>query len=130
MGGRRKVKASGEDRCGRARSTLINDLEKASSRLRRRSWDTSRTRWCCAPVTRKNLRTILGVKNWKEILDTLGLTLYETDSDKLAEGDGLLLQRGAVGVMGVEDPISTKITSTSRVSKRRCFTPGPAWLLV
>lgn len=59
------------------------------------------------PRDAKNLRTILGLQNWQGILSTLGVTLYVTQSDKLADGEGLLLQRGAVGVMGVEDPIST-----------------------
>ena len=59
------------------------------------------------PRDAKNLRTILGLQNWQGVLNTLGVTLYVTQSDKLADGEGLLLQRGAVGVMGVEDPIST-----------------------
>ena len=59
------------------------------------------------PRDAKNLRTILGVNKWQEVLSTLGITLYVSNTNSLKEGEGLLLQRGAVGVMGVEDPIST-----------------------
>lgn len=55
----------------------------------------------------KNLKAILGISNWESILSTLGVTLIETGSDALAEGEGILLERGTIGVMGVEDPIST-----------------------
>ncbi|MFW9145997.1 major capsid protein [Corynebacterium striatum] len=55
----------------------------------------------------KNLKTILGISNWQSILSTLGVTLVETGSKALADGEGLLLERGTIGVIGVEDPIST-----------------------
>lgn len=55
----------------------------------------------------KNLKTILGINNWQTVLGTLGLTLFEAGSSQLADGEGLLLESGTIGVMGVEDPIST-----------------------
>ncbi|WP_257160400.1 major capsid protein [Corynebacterium cystitidis] len=101
-----KVKAS-EKTAVAGEGTLINDLEEGKLKIKETQLGYIADTLVLRSRDAKNLRTILGVKNWKEILDTLGLTLYETDSDKLAEGDGLLLQCGAVGVMGVEDPIST-----------------------
>ncbi|CAB0813617.1 hypothetical protein FRC0263_01955 [Corynebacterium diphtheriae] len=55
----------------------------------------------------KTLKTVLGISKWKEILDTLGLTLITTGAATVKKGEGFLLERGTIGVMGVEDPIST-----------------------
>lgn len=58
------------------------------------------------PVDAKNLKLLLGVANYQEMLGTFGLTLHSTNAMK--KGEGLVLQSGMVGVMGVESPISTE----------------------
>ena len=87
--------------------TLINDIEEAKLSAELTGLGYNLDTLVLRPRDAKNLRTILGLQNWQGILNTLGVTLYVTQSDKLADGEGLLLQRGAVGVMGVEDQIST-----------------------
>lgn len=58
------------------------------------------------PVDAKNLKLLLGFANYQEMLATFGLTLHSTNAMK--KGEGLVLQSGMVGVMGVESPISTE----------------------
>lgn len=58
------------------------------------------------PVDAKNLKLLLGFANYQEMLSTFGLTLHSTNAMK--KGEGLVLQAGMVGVMGVESPISTE----------------------
>lgn len=58
------------------------------------------------PVDAKNLKLLLGVGNYQEMLGTFGLNLHSTNAMK--KGEGLVLQAGMVGVMGVESPISTE----------------------
>lgn len=87
--------------------TLINDIEEAKLLVQETGLGYNVDTLVLGPRDAKNLRTILGINNWQQILATLGVTLFVTQSDKLPAGEGLLLQRGAVGIMGVEDPIST-----------------------
>lgn len=86
---------------------LIDDIEEAKLKIEETNLGYSPDTLMLKPRDAKNLRTILGVKNWRDVLGTLGVELLISNADSLGEGEGLLLQRGAIGVMGVEDPIST-----------------------
>lgn len=86
---------------------LIDDLEEAKLKIAETDLGYIPDTLVLKERDAKNLRTVLGIKNWSEVLGTLGLTLLTTNSASLAAGEGLLMQRSAVGVMGVEDPIST-----------------------
>lgn len=86
---------------------LIDDIEEAKLKIEETNLGYMPDSLVLKPRDAKNLRTILGVNKWQEVLSTLGITLYVSNTNSLGEGEGLLLQRGAVGVMGVEDPIST-----------------------
>nr|DAP87457.1 MAG TPA: capsid protein [Caudoviricetes sp.] len=86
---------------------LIDDLEEAKLKIAETDLGYIPDTLVLKERDAKNLRTVLGIKNWGEVLGTLGLTLLTTNSASLAAGEGLLMQRSAVGVMGVEDPIST-----------------------
>lgn len=86
---------------------LIDDIEEAKLKIEETKLGYIPDTLVLKPRDAKNLRTILGIKNWRDVLATLGVELFISDADALGAGDGLLLQRGAVGVMGVEDPIST-----------------------
>lgn len=87
--------------------TLIDDIEEAKLKIKETKLGYIPDTLVLKSRDAKNLRTILGVQNWQSVLNTLGVELLITDADTLAAGEGLLMQRGAVGVMGVEDPIST-----------------------
>lgn len=86
---------------------IIDDIEEAKLLVEDTGLGYTPDTLVLRPRTAKALRTALGLNNWKQTLDTLGVELLVTQSKALADGDGLLMQRGAVGVMGVEDPIST-----------------------
>ena len=86
---------------------LIDDIEEAKLKIEETNLGYMPDTLVLKPRDAKNLRAILGVDKWQQILSTLGITLYVSNTNSLKEGEGLLLQRGAVGVMGVEDPIST-----------------------
>lgn len=86
---------------------IIDDIEEAKLLVEETGLGYTADTLVLRPRTAKALRTALGLNNWKQTLDTLGVELLVTQSKALADGDGLLMQRGAVGVMGVEDPIST-----------------------
>lgn len=59
-----------------------------------------------SPQARTNMQKLLGLDSWTGVLQSLGLTAYTTTA-LTNPGEALLLQRGAAGMMGVEDPIST-----------------------
>lgn len=87
--------------------TIIEDLENAKLAIKETKLGYTPDTLILRSRDALRLRTILGLQNWQGVMSTLGLAVYETQADALPEGEGLLLQRGAVGVMGVEDPIST-----------------------
>lgn len=86
---------------------LIDDLEEAKLKIEETNLGYIPDTLVLKPRDAKNLRAVFGVNNWESVLSTLGLRLYISNTDSFADGEGLLLQRGAIGVMGVEDPIST-----------------------
>ena len=86
---------------------LIDDILSAKLKIEETELGYSPDTLVLGRSDAKNLKTILGIDNWQAILGTLGVTLVETGSKALAAGEGLLLERGTIGVMGVEDPIST-----------------------
>lgn len=86
---------------------LIDDILSAKLKIEETELGYSPDTLVLGRSDAKNLKTILGINNWQAILGTLGVTLVETGSKALAAGEGLLLERGTIGVMGVEDPIST-----------------------
>lgn len=86
---------------------IIDDLEEAKLKIEETNLGYIPDTLVLKPRDAKNLRTVLGVNRWSDVLNTLGLRLYVANTDALSNGEGLLLQRGVAGVMGVEDPIST-----------------------
>lgn len=86
---------------------LIDDILSAKLKIEETELGYSPDTLVLGRSDAKNLKTILGINNWQDILGTLGVTLVETGSKALSAGEGLLLERGTIGVMGVEDPIST-----------------------
>lgn len=86
---------------------LIDDILSAKLKIEETELGYSPDTLVLGRSDAKNLKTILGINNWQTILGTLGVTLVETGSKALNAGEGLLLERGTIGVMGVEDPIST-----------------------
>lgn len=86
---------------------LLDDLESAKLLMKETKLGYTPDTLVLGLRDAKNLKVILGLTNWRQILDTMGLTLIETSSDNLPAGEGLLIERGTIGVMGVEDPIST-----------------------
>lgn len=101
-----KVQASAKTALS-GEGTLIDDILSAKLKIEEVELGYSPDTLVLGRSDAKNLKTILGINNWQSILSTLGVTLVETGSKALNAGEGLLLERGTIGVMGVEDPIST-----------------------
>lgn len=87
---------------------IIDDIEEAKLLIEETELGYTPDTLVLKPRDAKNLRTILGTDNWQQVLSTLGLQLLVTNSHQISAGEGLLLQRGVAGVMGVESPISTE----------------------
>lgn len=85
---------------------IINNLLDAQLAIEQTELGYTADTLVLNPADAKNLKLVLGVGNYTEMLTTFGLTLHT--SNAMAKGEGLVLQAGMVGVMGVESPISTE----------------------
>ena len=85
---------------------LINNLLDAQLKIQETELGYNPDVLVLNPTDAKNLKLIFGVANYQEMLSTFGLTLHTTTAQPA--GEGLVLQSGMVGVMGVESPISTE----------------------
>lgn len=85
---------------------IVSDLLDAKLLVEETGLGYSPDTLVLSPQARTAMQKLLGLDNWQGVLNSLGLSAYTTTA--LADpGEALLLQRRAVGVMGVEDPIST-----------------------
>ena len=87
--------------------TIISDLVDAMTKIKTTNLGYNADTLVLGYQDSATLIKVLGLKEWQSILGSLGLTLVQTGAKSLAAGTGLLLERGTIGVMGVEDPIST-----------------------
>ncbi|MDO4928958.1 MAG: hypothetical protein Q3976_07870 [Corynebacterium sp.] len=89
-----------------AEGELLANLLDAQEAIESKSLGYKPDTLVLSPKDTKNLKLLLGVANYAEVLSSFGLTLYTTTA--VEDGEGYVLQAGAVGVMGVESPISTE----------------------
>lgn len=97
---------AGEKTATTAEGAITADLLRAKLMVENTDLGYSPDTLVMTPTVRTNLQILLGVNNWTAVLQSIGLTPYTTTALPV-EGEALLLERNTVGVMGVEDPIST-----------------------
>lgn len=85
---------------------VVSDLLDAKLLVEETGLGYSPDTFVMSPQARTAMQKLIGLENWQGVLQSLGLTAYTTTA-LTDPGEALLLQRGAVGVMGVEDLIST-----------------------